>query len=967
MQSESPRALVSRADRASAPRTLLDVLRATAEENPQSSALTDADGSLSYRELLRAVNTSAARLVVAGVRRGDRVGIRIPSGGRILYISILAVMLAGASYVPVDADDPEERAEMVFGEADVVGVVGADGLLVARGDALASRDEPEDTPTLGTPTGSISPIDPVLPSDDAWVIFTSGSTGRPKGVAVTHRSAAALVDAEARLFLQDEPIGPGDNVLAGLSVAFDASCEEMWLAWRNGACLVPAPRSLVRSGVDLGPWLIAHGITIVSTVPALAALWPVESLELVRLLIFGGEACPPELVERLAVDGREVWNTYGPTEATVVSTAALLAPGEPVRIGLPLDGWAIAVVDENDQPVGEGESGELILGGVGLARYLDPVKDAEKFGSMPTLGWDRAYRSGDLVRFDQAGLVFQGRADDQVKLGGRRIELGEIDAALGALAGVAAAATVVQTTPAGNKVLVGYLVPSQGDSAFDVPAALSRLREELPAALVPLLAVIDDMPTRTSGKVDRAALPWPLPLAEGAAEDLSPTASWLAELWVTILGTTVSGPDDDFFAHGGGSLTAAQLISAIRLRFPEARVADIYDRPRIGALAAELDGRAPVVARARRTIVPTPRTTQVLQTLLGIPLHILAGIRWVIYLLVADNLLSAAGAHWAPAVSWWVPVIGFVVFITPVGRMLISVIAARSLLRGVKPGNYPRGGSVHLRLWLAEQVANLSGATNLAGAPWISYYARALGARIARGVDLHTLPPITGMLKIGAGASIEPEVDLRGYWVDGDLLRIGEIAIGAESSVGSRSTLLPGTRIGKDAEIAAGSAVQGHIPAGQLWAGLARRACRQGEEQLAQPATASGSSLARRVRRRFDRSLAAARAQRRPRCGHRGRVRRQRSDSRRRSWPNACAAAARCRRRWPAQCAAHDHHRSTAERWCATRRVPGAKQDRLAGLDDGTAARLGPHAALPALCEPVHAALAATPRCPGRA
>src|SRR5580693_4306589 len=172
MQSPGARALL-RGEFAAAPRTLLDILRSTAEDNPQSSALTDSDGSLSYRELLRAVNASAARLVVAGVRRGDRVGIRIPSGGRVLYISILAVMLAGASYVPVDADDPEERAEMVFGEADVVGIVGADGMLAPRGTVLATRDDPEDTPTLGTPTGSITPIDPVLPTDDAWVIFTS--------------------------------------------------------------------------------------------------------------------------------------------------------------------------------------------------------------------------------------------------------------------------------------------------------------------------------------------------------------------------------------------------------------------------------------------------------------------------------------------------------------------------------------------------------------------------------------------------------------------------------------------------------------------------------------------------------------------------------------------------------------------------------------------------------------------------
>src|SRR2546429_3369926 len=188
-----------------------------------------------------------------------------------------------------------------------------------------------------------------------------------------------LVEAEARLLLKDEPIGPEDRVLAGLSVAFDASCEEMWLAWRHGACLVPAPRSLVRTGMDLGPWLVRNEITIVSTVPTLAALWPAEALDEVRLLIFGGEACPPELAERLAVEGREVWNTYGPTEATVVACAAQLTGEGPVRIGLPLDGWELAVGDARGEVVPMGGTGELVIGGVGLARYLDPAKDAEKF------------------------------------------------------------------------------------------------------------------------------------------------------------------------------------------------------------------------------------------------------------------------------------------------------------------------------------------------------------------------------------------------------------------------------------------------------------------------------------------------------------------------------------------------------------------------------------------------------------
>ncbi|HAM25890.1 MAG TPA: amino acid adenylation protein [Microbacteriaceae bacterium] len=812
-QSPPGQSVLEAGSRRAGARTLVQILAETARENPDAVAIEDPDGAISYRRLMGLVNERAQALRLGGVRRGDAVGIRIPSGTRELYLAILATLVVGAAYVPVDADDPEERARLVFQEAAVVGVIGPGGAFFALGDAIRSRDAESN----GADLAAHAP----RPTDDAWVIFTSGSTGVPKGVAVTHRSAAAFVDAEARLFLRSEPIGPGDRVLAGLSVAFDASCEEMWLAWRNGASLVPAPRSLVRSGVDLGPWLIAHGITVVSTVPTLAALWPEESLELVRLVIFGGEACPPELAARISSRGREVWNTYGPTEATVVACAAPLGGTGPVRIGLPLDGWDLAVVDPAGQRVSEGEIGELIIGGVGLARYLDPARDAEKFAPHVGLGWDRAYRSGDLVRFESDGLIFVGRADDQVKLGGRRIELGEVEAALRSLDGVAGAAAVVQTTPAGNHVLVGYLVLADGTEPFDRAAMSDRLRDELPAALVPLLAVVDSLPTRTSGKVDRAGLPWPLPATdEPAGDELSPTAAWIAERWTAILGAPVSGADDDFFAQGGGSLSAAQLVSAIRERHPQTRVSDIYDHPRIGSLADELDTRTPAEPVAARTVRATPFGSQLAQTLLGIPLHVLVGARWVVYLAVANNLLSlVTGATFAPTVSWWWIAVGFALFITPLGKMTIAVIASRLLLADLAPGSYPRGGSMHLRLWLAEQVSLLVGPASLAGAPWISYYARALGAKIGEGVDLHSLPPITGMLSIGPHAAIEPEVDLAGYWIDGDILRIGHVHVGTDAVIGSRSTLLGGASIGRGAEVEPGAAVFGRVPAGERWAG----------------------------------------------------------------------------------------------------------------------------------------------------
>ncbi|MEC3978693.1 Pls/PosA family non-ribosomal peptide synthetase [Amycolatopsis sp. H20-H5] len=779
-------------------RTLLDILTETAATHPNAAALDDGTATLSYRKLVDEIDAYGLRLREQGIGVGDRVGVRISSGTAELYVAILAVLSVGAAYVPVDADDPEERAELVFGEAEVAAVVTDGGTIAVTG--TPGRRE-------GMPSGT----------DDAWIIFTSGSTGKPKGVAVTHASAAAFVDAEAQLFLTEEPIGPGDRVLAGLSVAFDASCEEMWLAWRYGACLVPAPRSLVRTGVDLGPWLVAQGITVVSTVPTLAALWPADALEDVRLLIFGGEACPPELAERVAVEGREVWNTYGPTEATVVACAAQMTGEGPVRIGLPLAGWQLAVVNEAGDPVAMGETGELVIGGVGLARYLDPEKDAEKFAPLPSLGWQRAYRSGDMVRAESEGLLFLGRLDEQVKLGGRRIELGEVDAALQALPGVQGAAAAIRRTKAGNQVLVGYVVPAEGAS-FDHDDAATLLREQLPAALVPLLALVEDLPTRTSGKVDRTALPWPLSTVDAATSGMSATETWLAEGWAEILGVSVKDPKADFFNHGGGSLTAAQLIARIRTRHPQVSVNDIYSHPKLGVLASMLDALSSQ-ATERREIAPTPRRAGVIQSLLTVPLMGLVGLRWVTLAAALSNVLSLVGFAWAPTLNWAWIVLAWLALFSPAGRIAIAAGGARLLLRGLRPGSYPRGGNVHLRLWTAEKLAEFSGADSVAGASWMTTYARALGAKIGKDVDLHSPPPVTGMLKLGRGAAIEPEVDLSGHWVDGDLVHIGKIRIGADTRIGARSTLFPGARVGKGAQIAAGSTVRGVVPPGQHWAG----------------------------------------------------------------------------------------------------------------------------------------------------
>jgi|HubBroStandDraft_6_1064221.scaffolds.fasta_scaffold01083_7 non-ribosomal peptide synthetase-like protein len=818
-----------------ATRSLLDVLAATVERHGDRVALDAEDAALTYDDLSHAANELATSLREAGVGVGDRVGVRVASGTSELYVAILGVLLAGAAYVPVDADDPPARAAGIWEQAGVRGVL-EDGLHFTPLTSASASVACDRVDGVHAPRA-------LAVEDDAWVIFTSGSTGQPKGVAVSHGSATAFIDAEARLWT----VTPEDRVLAGLSVAFDASCEEMWLAWSSGAALVPAPRSLVRSGADLGPWLARRGVSVVSTVPTLAAMWDEQTLAGVRLLILGGEACPPELGWRLAA-AREVWNTYGPTEATVVTTAARISPGKPITIGWPLHGWFVAVVDESGEPVPLGEPGELVIAGVGLGRYLDPTLDAECYTSLPALGWERAYYTGDVVRETIEGFDFVGRRDHQVKLGGRRLELGEVEAQLSAVAGVRAAAATVQRTAGGNEILVGYVV---GD--VNPAHVRAQVAEQLPDGLAPLVVALDAMPTARSGKVDRRALPWPPQGTPGATDlSLSATATWLAERWAEQLGPVAVTADTDFFAAGGSSLVAAKLVTALRARFPSVAVADVYEYRRLGALAARLDhlgetaeSRAPALststsprertltsprkrarldhlgkASPRAGATPTPPRRLAAAQLAGVlVLTALASTQWVIAALGYGNVERDGLPH----VSWVWLIGAWLLLASPVGRAAIAVVARRVLLPRVRPGRYPRDSWLAARVWFLERLGEYCHLTRLAGTPWAAHWARLIGVEVGPGARLGSMPTLTSLVHVSAGATVESQVDLHGWWIDGQELVIGELHIGAGASVGARTLLAPGASIGEGAEIEPGSVISGTIPAGEHWGGSPAR------------------------------------------------------------------------------------------------------------------------------------------------
>ncbi|MDE3069143.1 MAG: amino acid adenylation domain-containing protein [Acidobacteriota bacterium] len=781
-------------------RTLLDIFNATAVRCGGATAIEAPDRTLTYRDLAQEASALGRRLAALGIGPGDRVGVCIPSGTAELYVAILGALWSGAAYVPIDADEPPARVAELLGSSGSCAVL-REGLRIEE---------------LAPPAGAGR--EPTV-DDDAWVIFTSGSTGRPKGVAVTHRSAAAFVDAEAELW----SVEIEDRVLAGLSVAFDASCEEIWLAWRHGAALIPAPRALVRAGADLGPWLAERGVTVLSTVPTLAAMWDESDLSAVRLLVLGGEVCPEALAWRLAAGGREVWNTYGPTEATVVSTATQLHPGEPVTIGWPLRGWETAIVDTAGEPVAIGEAGELVISGAGLGRYLDPALDAQRFAPLDSLAWERAYRTGDIVRETIDGLQFVGRRDDQVKIGGRRIELGEVDGQLALAPGVKAALTALKRSSAGNGVLVGYVV---GD--VDAGSVREWVAERLPDGVVPVIAVLAELPRGRSGKVDRKALPWPLPdgavlpaegtpgMRGGEQRALGPAEAWLAERWVDQLGPLPLTPESDFFAMGGSSLAAARLVSVLRQRYPAVAVADIYKYRSLGDMAARL-GELHVGASAAYAPRATRSRRFAAAHLLGVlSLMALAAPAWIVGALAIDRIFPGGIG---PQVAWPWLIAGWLVFGSRPGRAALVAVARRVLLRDLAPGRYSRHSSLAWRVWFMERLADASHVEGLAGTPWAARYARFIGHRVGDGAFLGTIPSPTSLVTIGAGATLEDDVDARGWWMEGGELVVGEVTIGAGARLGTRTLLMPGASVGDGAEVEPGSVVDGTVPAGQRWAG----------------------------------------------------------------------------------------------------------------------------------------------------
>ncbi|MFF3720899.1 non-ribosomal peptide synthetase [Streptomyces erythrochromogenes] len=567
---------------------LLARLRGVVAAHPGRVAVHAVDGSLDFAELDRRTAALARALRAAGVRRGDRVGVHLARTAD-LPVALLATWRAGAAYVPLDPAYPAERIAFTAADARLAAVVSADaeppvpaGVPVLRPTA--------DAPDTEAPQAPFAPH----PLDSAYVIHTSGSTGRPKGVEVPHGAVADLVAAlELSGAYRPEP-----GVVAwNASVSFDASVQQ-WVRICRGDTLVVVDDAQRAEPTRLVALLAEHGVTDLDLTPSHWQLLrePLAGARVPRLFM-GGEPVPARTWRELADARIDALNLYGPTECTVDAiTAPITGPGP--HLGEPLPGVRAYLLDGRLVPVtAAGAVGELYLAGPGLAHGYPghPGLTAGRFTADPfaTEPGARMYRTGDQARRSSDGLLeYVGRVDRQVKLRGFRVELGEVEHALGALPAVTAAAVTLHEAAPGDHRLAGFV------TGADLRPAdlLAELRRILPAHLVPsTVTVLDSLPLTPNGKVDHAALPAPAAPAAPAAEPAAAQGGveeQVAEVWRTVLGVPDIEQTDDFLSLGGHSLAALRVVHLLRRKLNvELQLRDLLD-------AADLAGFTAAVRRA---------------------------------------------------------------------------------------------------------------------------------------------------------------------------------------------------------------------------------------------------------------------------------------------------------------------------------------------------------------------------------
>jgi amino acid adenylation domain-containing protein len=574
-----------------------ELIAAQAKLDPDRLAISSDSGELTYRELEARANRLAYRLFPSLTGPEPLVGICLDRSPEFI-IAALAVLKCGAAYLPMDAGDPSERLRFTVQDAGVQCVI-TNNKLAGHFVGLEVKVVRLDAEQKEIEKQSLAPIKiDIGPENLAYVIYTSGSTGQPKGVEIAHRNLSNLIAWHLRAF----KVNQSTRATFQAGTAFDAAVWEIWPHLAAGATIYIPNESTRMSAHSLRDWLVANRITIsfVSTAIAeqlLDLTWPKETA--LRFLLTGADTLhrypPPGLPFAFV-------NNYGPTECAVVATSGTIAPREDSAplpsIGSPIDNVHIHILNEQFQPVPKDAVGEIFIGGMGVGRgYRNhPDLTAIRFIADPFCsGGGLLFRTGDLGRFLPNGeIAFLGRVDDQVKMRGYRVELGEISAVLNCDPSVQTSVVAAREDNSGEKRLVAYLVPKAGSKPTE-QSLREAIRQRLPDYMEPSAFIwLETLPLTPNGKIDRAALP--LPNVQTGATDVefvaprNPTEEALAEIISDVLKVQRVSVHDDFFHLGAHSLLGAQIVAHVRNVFgAELKLLDVFDAPTVAQLSGRIE------------------------------------------------------------------------------------------------------------------------------------------------------------------------------------------------------------------------------------------------------------------------------------------------------------------------------------------------------------------------------------------
>ena len=778
---------------------------------PNHIAIEEGEKRYTYLEAEQIANKMTNYLQGLSIGPEDKVTILLPRCAEVI-ISMLGILKAGATYIPLDPEIPADRVNFIMEDAGAKLIITSNEILDRIGEQLSSFpifNIDKQTTELDKYPDTKPSVEGRSEDNLCYMIYTSGTTGKPKGVLLMHKNAVTYVNGARKIY----PINEKDRALQGFSVSFDASVEEIWVPLSAGSTLVIGTFDIMRSGDRFSEKLQNLDITFLSCAPTLLSMIK-DDIPSLKVLIFGGEVCSRDIATRWCKEGRTVYNTYGPTEATVIATYSILKPCQDVTIGKALDGYDVLLVDDEMNVIDETDKeGEILIGGDCIARgYLNRDDlTAKKFitterycGKMK-----RYYRTGDLAKYNKnQEFLFIGRADAQVKVRGFRVELAEIEGLLMQNEAIQAAAVTLDKE---TQQLAAFVVLRTG-KAVDRAAIAKQLRLLLPYYMIPsTLDEISELPMTSSQKIDRKRLPAPkTPLSFSENRNIIQPSTPLEKAMVQVIAKNINRDDismDDHFFNdlGGHSLLAAIVVSEMREQkmFENMSVVDVYKYPVLSDLAKELESKRPSTDEKKevRDIHKVPTWKYYLCSLCqGISLiflTLLFGLEWLGPFFIYSYFYSA---DYGMVNSIYVSL--FAYFLILPCLTVFSILFKWIVIGRIRPGKYKLWGSYYFRFWIVGKVTAICPVIYFTGTSIMNWFMRFMGAKVGKNCYINTSAiDIFDLVKIGDNVSICTDTHLRGYTIEDGWLKIGSIELEDDAFVGTRCCLAHNSKMGKNSSI----------------------------------------------------------------------------------------------------------------------------------------------------------------------